>query len=304
VLVQFGERNRDSVPVLISTIVPGGMLARPPESPMAAAFPGRLTLGLLGHDEVLHFPQAAYSMHGVCFVDDPFEYSVGAVDLKTGRFLTPLLYRGFIVQDVLLALMMLEPRTPKSSFFFRGPAAFAKDANGQTVLGFNGTVNVPYPDGFKFPQPDLRSTFTVGPNSALDPYLYFQAIEAAAPSPGLKSGGARSVLASNGQKFSYSYSIPGYASNQPASFEYQNETTGGAFRMGGLVWVSIGVDVITFTGIGLWSQDTQRPHMATVQISTSATYPYVSIQIDGGLVSNVNTKPEKAVYPIAALTTM
>jgi hypothetical protein len=29
----------------------------------------------------------------------------------------------------------------------------------------------------------------------------------------------------------------------------------------------------------------------------------VSIQIDGGLVSNVNTKPEKAVYPIAALTT-
>ena len=89
VLIQFGERNRDSVPVLISTIVPGGMFARPPESPMAAAFPGRLTLGLLGHDEVLHFPQAAYSMHGVCFVDDPFQYSVGAVDLKTGRFLTP-----------------------------------------------------------------------------------------------------------------------------------------------------------------------------------------------------------------------
>jgi hypothetical protein len=311
VLVQFGERNRDSVPVLISTIVPGGLLAKPPDSPMAAAFPGRLTLGLLGHDEVLHFPQAAYPMHGVCFVDDPFEYSIGAVDLKTGRFLAPLLYRGFIVQDVLLALMTLEPRTPKSSFFFRGPAAFEKGANGETVLGFNGTVNVPYPEGFKFPQPDLRSTFTVGPHSALDPFLYFQAMDGVAPPPDGKSGGARSVLASNGQKFSYSYSIPGYPSTKPASFEYQNETTGGAFRMGTLVWVNFSAggrdcppgqcDVITFTGIGLWSQDTQRPHMATVQISTSQALPYVSIQIDGGLVSNVNTKPETAVYPLAAV---
>jgi len=58
-------------------------------------------------------------------------------------------------------------------------------------------------------------------------------------------------------------------------------------------------EVITFTGIGLWSQDTQRPHIATVQISTSPLLPYVSIQIDGGLVSNVNTKPAQAVYPLA-----
>ena len=49
------------------------------------------------------------------------------------------------------------------------------------MLGFNGTVNVPYPEGFQFPQPDLRSTFTVGPNSALDPYLYFEAMDGIAP---------------------------------------------------------------------------------------------------------------------------
>lgn len=310
-LVQFGERTRDSVPVLISTIVPGGMLAKPPDSPMAAAFPGRLSLGLLGHDEVLHFPKAAYSMHGVCWVDDPFEFSIGSVDLRTGRFLGPLLYRGFIVQDVLLALMQLEPRTPKSSFFFRGPAAFEKDASGQTVLSFNGTVRVPYPEGFKFPQPDLQSTFTVGPDSALDPYLYFQAMDGIAPSPDGKSGGARNVIASNGQNFSYSYAMPGYTSGRAAAFEYQNETTGGAFRMGSLVWVNFSnagrdcppgeCEVITFTAIGLWSQDTQRPHIATVQICTSPSMPYVSIQIDGGLVSNVNTKPSKAVYPIADL---
>ncbi|HEX4567247.1 MAG TPA: hypothetical protein VH138_11485 [Vicinamibacterales bacterium] len=313
-LIQFGERSRGSVPVLISTIVPGGMLATPPESPMAAAFPGRLSLGLLGHDEVLRFPKAAYPMHGVCWVDDPFEFSIGSVDLRTGRFLTPLLYRGFIVQDVLLALMMLEPRTPKSSMFFRGPAAFEKDGSGQTVLSFNGTVKIPYPEGFKFPRPDLQSTFTVGPDSALDPYLYFQAMDGIAPAPDGKSGGARSVLASNGQTFSYSYSIPGYPAGKPASFEYVNETTGGTFRMGSLVWVNFSnagrdcrpnqCDVITFTGIGLWSQGTQRPHMATVQISTSGEMPYVSIQIDGGVVSNVNTKPAKAVYPLEDLATV
>lgn len=308
-LVQFGERTRDSVPVLISTLVPGGMLATPPDSPMAKAFPGRLSLGLLGHDEVLHFPHAAYPMRDVCFVDDPFEFSIGSVDLKTGLFLTPLLYRGFIVQNLLMALMTLEPRTPKSSFFFRGPAAFETDASGQTVLSFNGTVRVPYPEGFRFPQPDLRSTFIVGPNSALDPYLYFQGTDGIAPAPDGKSGGARDVIASNGQRFSYNYSIPGYPSGKPASFEYVNETAGGTFRMGSLVWVNFSngghdcppgsCEVVSFTGIGLWSQDTQRPHMATVQVSTSPALPYVTILIDGGLISNVNTKPATAVYPIA-----
>lgn len=278
---------------------------------MAKAFPGRLTIGLLGHDETLRFPnpQCAYTMHGVCFVDDPFEFSIGAIDLKTGRLLGPLLYRGFIVQDLLMALMALEPRTPKSSFYFRGPAAFERDGSGQTIFGFSGTVRVPYPEGFGFPQPDLKSVFTVGPNSALDPYLYMQAMDGVAPSPAGKSGGQRGVVASNGQRFSYTYTIPGYAAGKPASFEYVNETTGGTFRMGSLVWVNFsntGSDVspaepeiVTFTGIGLWSQDTQRPHLATVQISTSPALPYVSIQIDGGMVSNVNTKPPKAVLPIA-----
>jgi hypothetical protein len=311
-LIQFGERTRDSVPVTIATIVPGGMLAPPPDSPIAKAFPGRLTLGLLGHDEVLHFPQASYSMHGVCFVDDPFEFSVGSVDLKTGRLLGPLLYRGFIVQDMLLALLMLEPRTPKSSFYFRGPAAFERDASGQTVFGFSGTVRVPYPEGFRFPQPDLQSTFEAGPGSALDPYFYMQAMDGIAPGAGGKSGGERGVVASNGQRFSYSFAIPGYAAGQPASFEYVNETTGGTFRMGSLAWVSFSnahrncgpdeCDVITFTGIGLWSQDTQRPHLATVQISTAPDLPYVSILIDGGLVSNVNTKPATAVLPFREVT--
>ena len=52
-VIQFGERSGDSVPVAMSTLVPGGMLTKPPESPMAKAFPAHR--GLLGHDEALRF---------------------------------------------------------------------------------------------------------------------------------------------------------------------------------------------------------------------------------------------------------
>jgi hypothetical protein len=309
-LIQFGERSGNSVPVSVSTLMPGGMFAKPPDSPMAKEFPGRLTVGLLGHDETLRFKKIHYDMKGVAWVDDPFEVSLGSIDLRTGRLIGNFLFRGFIIQDVLLTLLKLEPRTPKASWYMRGPAAFEKDPSGQTVFSFNGTVRVAYPEGFGFPRPDLKSVYVVGPNSALDPYFYLQAMDGIAPPPAGKSGGARGVVASNGQRFSYNYAIPGYPSGKPAAFEYINETTGGTFRMGSLVWVSFGnanrsakpgeVDCVSFTGIGLWSHDMSGPHMCTVQISTAPDLPYVSILIDGGMVSNVNTKPPLAVLPIEA----
>ena len=39
--------------------------------------------------------------------------------------------------------------------------------------------------------------------------------------------------------------------------------------------------------------------MATVQICTAPDAPFVSIVIDGGSVSNVNTKPAQATLPFA-----
>ncbi len=308
VLLQFGERTGDSVPFTVSTLVPGGMFAKPPDSPMAKAFPGRLSLGALGHDETLRFKKIAYNMKGVCWVDDPFEFAIGSIDVHTGKVLGNLVFRGFIVQSVLMNLLKLEPRVPKASWHMRGPAAFEKDPSGQTVFGFMGTVSEPYPEGYGFPKPDLQSVYTVGPNSVLDPYIYLQAMDGVAPAPAGKSGAAHGVVASNGERFSYKYHIPGFPEGKPAAFEYVNETTGGKFQMGSLVWLSFGnanretkageVDTVSFTGIGLWSLDMSGPHMATVQISTAPDHPYVSILIDGGMVSNVNTKPAKSVMPL------
>ena len=309
VQIQFGARAGDSVPVLVSTLVPGGLLAGLPESPIAQLFPGRLSPGLIGHDEVLHFPNTAYAVNNMTFVDDPFEFAIGSVDVRSGRLTGPLLYRGFIVHDMILALMQLEPRTPKSSWFFRGPARFERDGSGQIVFAFAGKDRVPYPEGYAFPQPDLRSAFIVGPRSTLDPFLYIEAMDGHAPSPSGKCGGEQHVVASNGQRFSYAYAIPGIPAGKAASFTYVNETTGGAFKMTSLLWVSFAnakrsgtgraeSDIVTFTGLGLWNQDSPNPHFVSAQISTAPDAPYVSIQIDGGVLSNVNTRPASAVIPI------
>jgi hypothetical protein len=54
-------------------------------------------------------------------------------------------------------------------------------------------------------------------------------------------------------------------------------------------------DTITLTGLGTWSGDpTGTLHVGTAQICSSPDVPYVTIQIDGGMTSNVNTKPEDA----------
>jgi len=301
-VVQFGERSGDSVPVAVSTLVPGGLFTKPS---VEQALRGRP--GLLGHDDTLRFKRIAYDLKGVSWADDPFDVALGAVDLNSGQLLGNMLFRGLIAHDVRVALLMLEPRTSTSPWDLRGPAAFQKDASGQTVFGFRGSTRMSYPEGHGFPQPDLRSFYMAGPDSAIDPCLCVQAMDGIAPPPAGKSGAAHGAHASSGQRFSYKYHIPGYPSGEPAAFEYTDEATGGRFQMGRLVWVSFcnadratkdgECDCVSFTGIGLWSLDMSRLHMATVQISTAPEFPYVSILIDGGVVSNVNTKPATVIMP-------
>jgi hypothetical protein len=57
-------------------------------------------------------------------------------------------------------------------------------------------------------------------------------------------------------------------------------------------------DTVTFTGYGSWSKDADDGlHLATVQVSVAPDAPYVSIQIDGGTLSNVNLKPASIPVP-------
>lgn len=303
VLLQFGERAGNSVPVAVSFLNPGGLLVDFPDTPITQLFPGRLYPGPRGCDEFLRFPLRTYLTIDLAILDDPLDISVGAVDLRTGKFLNDLLHRGFINQDLFFALIRVEPRTPQSSFYFRGPAVLDRGSDGRLIFRFQGQVHIPYPEGFFFPDPNLATGFPAGPNSALDPFLWIHAIEDGEAPRTNKEGSARNVLSSTAERFSYSYKIPSDLNHHKASFEYENHTQQGKFRMHSLTWVgfshSSGVrlrsgdyDTVTFAGFGVWSKDnSETVQMAAVQISTSAQKPYVAIQIDDGNVSNVNTKP-------------
>lgn len=299
--IQFGERFGDTVAFSISSIPPGGLLMTLPQSPFAQAFRKRIPDSLLGHDEYLRFRKQVYAMDKISFLDDPLDLAVGAIDLRTGKVIGHLLRRGMITTSWLLAMVRLEPRTPRATFTFRGPAAFEKGVHGQTVFRYYGDLHIPFPEGFFFPASDLETKIPIGPNSALDPFLRFQAMHVSGTPKVNKAGGSFQVTASSGDDFSYRYDIPG-ASGKPV-FEYTNITRGGTFRLRSLTWLDFinsrtsaaapgDYDTITFAGLGAWSEDASNGiHVASVQISTSPTHPFVSILIDGGVTANLNTRP-------------
>ena len=75
----------------------------------------------------------------------------------------------------------MEPRTPQSSFFFRGPARLERGAQGQMVFRLKAEVHIPYPATFLFPAPDLASGFRIGTDSALDRFSGFRPSRTAPP---------------------------------------------------------------------------------------------------------------------------
>ena len=139
------------MPMAVFSVPPGGIMAPLPPSPITEAFPSRLGPGPQGFNEFLRFPMRTYALDDLSIIDDPFDISLGALDLRSGRLLNSMLHRAFISQDLIFALLRVEPCTPQSSFFFRGPGMLVKGPSNQKVFRFQGVVHIPYPEGFKFP---------------------------------------------------------------------------------------------------------------------------------------------------------
>ena len=302
--VQYGPRCGDTVPVYLRVLPPGGLLTdAPPVPPLLPPGVGR---GLTGFDTVLEFPELAYPQGGLASLDDPFNLCAGYIDRRTGRFSDPLLFRSFVVQNLFAALLAVEPCTPADSFNYQGPASFERGAGGEVVFHFNGTVFLPYPEGFKFPSPtpDGQPPIVIGPDSRLDPFRRIHAGGEAAERPGALEGGADDVVGTTGRKFSYRYSIPADPSREVPTFEYEDHAAGAGFRLTALTWLSFTrspgstapgaeADTVTFGGFGTWSpdRDTGRLHQVSVQISLAPERPYVGILVDGGTTSNADTRP-------------
>lgn len=300
--LQFGERSANSVPVTVSLMISGGALYPMQPTPISQAFPGRLSPGPHGFDEYLRFPLRTYDLDTVLFFDDPFDLSIGAVDVNTGQFIGGLLHRGFLAQDVFFALLRVEPRTPRSSFLFAGQASLAEGRAGQSIFRVQSNTRIPYPEGFLFPSPDLATGYVVGPGSFLEPYLWVRAIGQPCGHPHVLEGGESQILASNGNTFSYRYCI----SNGPGGqqfFEYVNHSQEGSYRLNTVISVNFmnsvesqggpnDYDTLTFAGFGTWSKGgVDKTSVVTVQISNAPGAKYVGIQVDAGLISDVNTKP-------------
>jgi hypothetical protein len=312
--VQFGPRSGNTVPIALSFLPPGGFLSDIPR-PLPYVPPGT-SRGLIGCNEQLVFPTGVvYHQTLLSSALDPNNLAIGAVNLKTGWVTGELLTRAFVVQQLFVNLISVEPCTPADSFNYQGPARFERGPDGETVLSFNGEVYLPYPKGFRFPSPapDGRPPYTVFRASRLDPFLRFQAMDRRRPASGVLSGGRR-LTSSIGQEFSYRFSIPRDPSEaDQASFEYTNHTQGGTFRLERLTWLSAidspsaageEPDTITFGGFGSWSgngSEAAGPHQVSVHVSTARDLPYLAILVDGGTTSNVNTKPTdiRTTIPLA-----
>jgi NTE family protein len=305
--VQYGPAAGNATPVHIRALPPGGLLAdTPPVPPM---LPPGVCRGLTGFDTVLEFPKLAYPQGGLASLDDPFNLCVGFVDRRTGRFVDPLLFRAFVIQNLFAALLAVEPCTPADSFNYQGPAALERDAGGELRFRFDGNVFVPYPEGFRFPSPtaDGRPAIVIGSDSRLDPFRRIQAAGEVAAGPARLAGGEEGLVGTTGRKFSYRFAIPADPRQEAPVFEYVDHASGGRFRLTALTWLGFTrspaaarrrgrarADTVTFGGFGTWSRDPDegRPHHVSVQICLAPKAPYVGILVDGGVTANADTRPQ------------
>ncbi len=303
--VQFGTPVGDFMPIALSPLPPEGLLVPPPPFPA----PG-ISLGYLGFDEKLRFPNITYTVDGPAIADDPFDFAVGELNLKTGYFEGGLLWRVFFTHDLLQAILAQNNgRILPVSFIFTGKAWFQSGPNNSLVFRYPGTTFLPY-ENFVFPGPDYSTSahsYTAPVGSYLEPFYRMQGM-LTSDTPTMTFRNSASLTSSYGLPFSYSFDVPCDGKSSPAAFTYTNTggrpstgAKGGTFKMTNLASVSctnsLGstlpagqYDFITFTGYGTWSNDSS-PHLGTVAYSNAPGAPYIGIQIDGATLANSDTKP-------------
>jgi hypothetical protein len=300
--IQFGPRSGNSVGFAMQLLPPGGLLAGYPEP--LPYLPTGVCRGMIGFNEQMRFPSGVtYNQSKLSSASDPFRIGVGAIDLRTGKVIGEFLQPGFVVQQLFVNLIDVEKCTPADTFNYQGEAVFEAGANGQLTFRWNGETFLPYPRGFHFPAPtpDGRPAFVVVRDSRLDPFLRTRAMAGGTRPRGVFEGGEERLRSSIGKEFSYRYSLPLDPTQPGARFEYTNHSEGGTFTLTNLSWFSPTysresaaadgeADVVTFGGFGRWSLDSEL-HQVSVHISVAEDARYVGIQIDGGVTSNVNTKP-------------
>ena len=327
--IQFGTRSGDTIPFIVSSQVPTALFATAPESPIA----GRgVNPGLVGQPEILRFPLATYGLDRVVFVDEPFNFTQGEVNVNTGRVVGEMEYPSFYGQSLADALFNENAtRLTKDPFFLIASrpnpgepeatyARFEKGPGGETVFRFSGEHRRSFAT-YLFPKPDLGlgSSWASGPKGSLDLFLNLQAAHVPSPSAVIKRGQG-SFVSSLGDNITFTYAVPCNLAGVAVSFRYTNDNrgaSGGTFDMQHLASATCtnsrnsaagtgDYDTISFTGFGTWSKDAafSLPRFASVSLSLAADAPYTGILIfqspdanTNVIMSSGNNKPPVTIKP-------
>lgn len=305
--VQFGTKVGNFVPFKVSAMPPEGLFADPPNSPLlGAGFRGFL----LGPNQRLNFPLLAYDQHKLLFVDEPYNFATGIIDVRTGQTVGDFEYPMYIDQSIIEALIPANNgRISTDPFFVISMAApqnptdpnyafFEKEPDGSTMFRANLFHRRSFA-GFCFPQPSLLpGRCWNSPDGAdLNIFVKMQAAHLADPA---NPGSAimtdnRTFTSSIGDSFSYNLAAPCDAVGRTVSFVYRNGNSGpsgGTFTMTHPASVSCTnskvstaapgtYDQVSITGFGTWSKDAAGalPRFMTASVSTDPANPYGAILV-------------------------
>jgi NAD(P)H dehydrogenase (quinone) len=174
VLVQVGGQNGAYLPLVFRFSSPPGLEMR-----CAAVLrllpPGSIG-GLVGMHGDLQMGDKMYPQGNLCLQTDPYKLSIALVHALEGSSACSLVSRAYLYQDLMLALLRTEARTPSDSFAYVGDVSLFETESGALGLRLSARFEIPYPAGYLFPLPDGGST-RVESGSQLYPFVNLLCVE-------------------------------------------------------------------------------------------------------------------------------
>jgi hypothetical protein len=317
--IQFGPQTGNTVPFTIQAMVPEGLFAEPPVSPLLGPnFRGVL----MGANQILHFPTATYPQHKVYFANEIYNLAQGMIDLDSGQIIGEFVYPMYIDQTIIEQLIpdnngrvSLDPffviaMRPPQNLDDPNYAFFEKGANGQTMFRANLFHRRTF-ETYCFPTPKLIPGLCYvaapGSGSNLNIFAKLQAAHLADPSkPGSSvMSDSRTFTSSAGDVFSYNFKVACNPIGQSSSLVYTNNNSGppgGTFTLQTLASVSCtnsktssaapgSYDHIAVTGFGSWSKDAagSLPRFLAASFSTDPADPYGMVIVFSKIPGEVQT---------------
>ena len=315
--IQFGPQAGNGVPFQITTMVPEGLFAEPPNSTiLGSGFRGFL----LGANQQLHFPNYTYNQHKLLFADEVYNRASGMIDLASGQVVGEFIYPMYIDQSIIEQLIpdnngrvtidpffLVAERAPQNVddpnyvFFQKGP-------NGQTMFRANLFHHRSFAS-YCFPMPSLLpNQCWISPPGGGGNLNIFGKIQAAHlpdptnPGPAVLSDN-KTFTSELTDTVSYNFSVACDPVGKPFSFVYTNNNSGpsgGTFTMTHLDSVTCGnsavstappggYDQVSITGFGVWSKDPvlgptvadlpPTPRFLSTSISVDPANPYAAILV-------------------------